>query len=105
MTEPAPRIAGVRLASGAPLTWCTADADLQPGVLVAVETVDGQHVGRVVVAPHQLLQPTPVQPSGRVLHLATDQERAAWEAARFQPQAGKKLLQEIQQRPPGAPTG
>jgi hypothetical protein len=101
----APRLAGVRLRPGEPLRWCACELSPTPGALVLVELEDGPRVGRVVVAPDQLLDAADPQLSGRVLREATAEERAAWEAERVKPVAGPALAREIEQIPPGAQTG
>jgi len=102
VSEPTPP-AGVRLRPGAPLLWCRCLLAVEPGQLVLVETPEGTRVGRVLVAPGQLLGPPYPEPVGTLQRLADDVERAAWEAERFQPRAGRALAEEIARRGPDSP--
>ncbi len=95
-----PRIAGVQLAPGAPLTWCIVEIPTRAGELVAVENPMGTRVGTVLVAPDQWLDALPAEiATGRVIRPASEAERLAWEAGRCQPQAGRRLAEEIARGP------
>jgi hypothetical protein len=96
-----PPLAGVRLRPGAPLVWCRCSAEAEPGQVVVIETPEGARVGRVVVGRGQLLGPTYPEPAATLLRPADEAERAAWEAERFQPRAGRALLEDISRRPDG----
>lgn len=74
---------GVRFHEASPLTWCSpGDLDLGVGDYVVVQTDRGEQLGWVVLAPDQVLASEPEGPRRVIERLATEEDVAAWRAAR-----------------------
>ena len=76
-------IVGVRFHEADPLTYCSpGDLDLGGGDYVVVRTNHGEQLGWVVLTPDQVLAAEPDGPLRVIARLATEDDVAAWRAAR-----------------------
>ena len=76
-------IVGVRFHEADPLTYCSpGDLDLGGGDYVVVRTDRGEQLGWVVLTPDQVLAAEPEGPLRVIERLATEDDVAAWRAAR-----------------------
>ena len=92
-------IVGVRFHEADPLIYCSpGDLDLGGGDYVVVRTDRGEQLGWVVLTPDQILAAEPEGPFRVIERLATEDDVAAWRAARERAREDLHRAQELATR-------